>query len=154
MKFSIKQSYISLAILLLILVTGVNGARASVTIIKDCDFENGETVFTADSRISLSNVIATNGDHLLQFTNAHNSNNGYSFAHYDFSQDITSDVVEVKISFDFYIANQNASYYRFFTIGQSNQRIVTDNSYPTSGAIMGFGLSRQSSTNYFSVNGA
>lgn len=154
MKFSIKQSYICLAILLLILVTGVNGARASVTIIKDCDFENGETVFTADSRISLSNVIATNGDHLLQFTNAHNSNNGYSFAHYDFSQDITSDVVEVKISFDFYIANQNASYYRFFTIGQSNQRIVTDNSYPTSGAIMGFGLSRQSSTNYFSVNGA
>lgn len=119
------------------------------TVVVNCDFNNGETLFTGASRMTVSN------DNNVKFTCAGNSQNGYSLATYDFSSVIGEDANAVKIEFLFWIPNQNAAYRRFFTVGQKDLRTgFGKTSYATAGSMFAFGLARNSSKNYFSINGA
>ncbi len=124
-------------------------AEVEETVVVNCNFDNGETLFTDASRMSISN------DNNVKFTCAGNSQNGYSLATYNFSSAIGSDASAVKIEFLFWIPNQNASYRRFFTVGQADLRTgFGKTSYSTAGSMFAFGLARNSSANYFSINGA
>ena len=130
---------------------GVSNAWAEVeeTVVVNCDFNSGETLFTGVSRFTVEN------DNNVKFTTAGNSQNGYSLATYDFSSAIGTDATAVKIEFLFWIPNQNASYRRFFTVGQADLRTgFGKTSYSTAGSMFAFGLARNSSANYFSINGA
>lgn len=133
------------------MLVGSASAWADVveTTVVNCDFNNGETLFTGASRMDVSN------DNNVKFTCAGNSQNGYSLATYDFSSAIGTDATAVKVAFDFWIPNQNAAYRRFFTVGQNNLRTgFGKTSYSTAGSMFAFGLARNSSANYFSINGA
>ena len=141
----------SLLVVAMLLVGGVSSVWAAVTetAVVNCDFNNGETLFTGASRITVTN------DNNAKFTCAHNSTNGYSLATYNFSSAIGNDAIAVKIEFAFWIPNENASYRRFFTVGQADLRTgFGKQSYPTAGSMFAFGLARNSSANYFSINGA
>lgn len=118
-------------------------------VVLNCDFNHGETLFTGVSRMAVDN------DNNAKFTCASNSQNAYSLATYDFSSAIGDDAIAVRIEFLFWIPNQNAAYRRFFTVGQANLRTGFDkNAYSTAGSMFAFGLARNSSANYFSINGA
>ena len=142
----------------LMLVGGVNCVWGEIveTEIVNCNFESSQTLFTGASRITVSNEAnAGIGSKVVMFTCANNSTNGYSLATYDFSAAVGNDASAVKIAFDFYIPNANASYRRFFTIGQTDLRTGFEKqSYQTKGSMFAFGLARNSSANYFSINGA
>ena len=119
------------------------------TTVVNCDFNNGETLFTEASRITVGN------DNNVKFTCAGNSTNGYSLATYDFSSAIGTDATAVKIEFLFWIPNETAAYRRFFTVGQADLRTgFGKQSYSTAGSMFAFGLARNSGANYFSINGA
>ena len=125
-------------------------ADVTETVVVNCDFNNDETLFTGTSRMTI-----TNDDNNVKFTCAGNSQNGYSLATYDFSSAIGTDATAVKIEFLFWIPNQNAAYRRFFTVGQKDLRTgFGKTSYSTAGSMFAFGLARNSSANYFSINGA
>ena len=132
------------------LLTGANAwADITETVVVNCDFNNSETLFTGASRMTVSN------DNNVKFTCADNSQNGYSLATYDFSSAIGTDASAVKIEFLYWIPNQNAAYRRFFTVGQKDLRTgFGKTSYSTAGSMFAFGLARNSSQNYFSINGA
>ena len=124
-------------------------AEVVETKVVDCDFNNGETLFTGVSRMTVSN------DNNVKFACAGNSQNGYSLATYDFSSAIGNDANAVKIEFAFYIPNENAAYHRYFTVGQADLRTgFAKQNYSTAGSMFGFGLARLNSANYFSINGA
>ena len=131
-------------------MVGANAwAAVTETVVVNCDFNSGETLFTGVSRITVAN------DNNAKFTCASNSQNGYSLATYDFSSAIGNDATAVKIEFAFWIPNENAAYRRFFTVGQANLRTgFGKTSYSTAGSMFAFGLARNSSANYFSINGA
>ena len=138
-----------------LLVGGVSSAWAAVseTVVVNCDFNNGETLFTGASRITVSN------DNNVKFANASNSANGYTLATYDFSSAIGEDATAIKVEFAYWIPNSNSAYYRYFTLGQASLRSGFGKStYSTSGAMFGMGLKRGkwngtgSNVNYFSVN--
>ena len=66
------------------------------------DFEDGNKVFTDDSRIT--SAIEANealGSNVLGWTCAGNAQNGYSFSHYDFTS-LLSQPALVKVEFDYY----------------------------------------------------
>jgi len=121
----------------------------SEIVVVNCDFNNGETLFTSVSRMTVAN------DNNAKFTTANNSLNVYSLATYDFSDAIGNDATAVKIEFLFWIPNVNAAYRRFFTVGQADKRTGFGNkAFSTAGSMFSFGLARNSSANYFSINGA
>ena len=139
------------------LCVGANAwADVVETTVVNCNFEDSETLFSADSRITVSNE--TNDlkvSNVVKFTCANNSQNGYSLATYNFSSLIGEDATIVKVAFDFYIPNENAAYRRFFTVGEASKRKgFGKTSYATAGSFFAFGLARNSSANYFSINGA
>lgn len=75
------------------------------TVSKSFDFEDGNKVFSDDSRIAGAiEQDATLNSNVLGFTCAGNAQNGYSFAHYDFSSDVTG-ATQVKIELDYYNTN-------------------------------------------------
>ena len=134
-----------------LLVCAATSAWAGVvdSVAVNCDFNNGETLFTGVSRFSVEN------DNNVKFVCSHNSTNGYSLATYDFSSAIGTNATAVKIEFAFWIPNENAAYRRFFTIGQADYRTgFGKQAYSTAGSMFAFGLARISSANYFSINGA
>ena len=134
---------------LVLFLEGASWEEVTETVVVNCDFNNGETLFTPVSRITVTN------DNNAKFTCADNSQNGYTLATYDFSSAIGNDATAVKIEFLFWIPNENAAYRRFFTVGQANLRTgFGKNSYSTAGSMFAFGLARNSSANYFSINGA
>ena len=109
-------------------------------------------LFTNVSRITVSKDEEYNN---LKFTNANNSQNGYSLAKYDFSSLIGNDAAAVKVTFNYYLPNANAAYQRGFTFGQADLRTgFGKQSYSSNGAMFFFGLSRNGSHNYFSINKA
>ena len=70
------------------------GQSAWAQTVTTYDFEDGNALFTQDSRITVAVVEGTqkiyNEDFALdgkavKFTGANNAQNGYSFSHYDFS---------------------------------------------------------------------
>ena len=124
-------------------------AKVEETVVVNCDFSKGETLFANTSRITVSN------DNNAKFVTANNSTNGYSLATYDFSSAIGTDATAVKIEFLFWMPSDNSYYRRFFTVGQSDLRTGFGKwSYSTAGSMFAFGLARNSSANYFSINGA
>ena len=142
-------------LLVALLALGATSAWADVveTVVVNQDFNDGTTtLFTGASRITVSNDAENNN---VKFTCANNSTNGYSLATYDFSSAIGTDATAVKVEFLFWIPNQNASYRRFFTVGQADLRTgFAKQAYQTAGSMFAFGLARNSSANYFSINGA
>ncbi len=145
--FSFKSLFLAAGLLL-----GSANAWGDVveTVVVNQNFDDGTTtLFSGVSRMTVSN------DNNVKFTCAGNSQNGYSLATYDFSSAIGEGATAVKIEFLFWIPNQNAAYHRFFTVGQANLRTgFGKNSYSTAGSMFAFGLARNSSANYFSINRA
>ncbi len=136
-------------LLSIMLTMGIMSASADLkeTVVVNQDFEDGTTtLFTGASRITVAN------DHNVKFTNAGNSTNGYSNATYSFG-DLTQGAQAVRIQFAYWIANANCNYDVAFIIrdasvdaGHAKQAMGLN------GAFLSFGRSRQSSTNYFSIN--
>ena len=139
------------------LCVGASNAWATVTetVVVNCDFSEGETLFTNVNRMGISNSENLN----VKFTCANNSANGYSLATYDFSSAIGEDATAIKVEFAYWIPNSNSAYYRYFTLGQANMRTgFAKSTYSTSGAMFGMGLKRGkwngagNTVNFYSVN--
>jgi hypothetical protein len=122
------------------------------------DFEDGNALFTADSRIGVNvvegdqtiygNTFQLDGK-AVRFTGANNAQNGYSFAHYDFSS-LCAQAAKVKVEFDCVLGNGARSR---ISIGDATVRGTTGNSskttYSNKGAI--FMLGTEKSVGY--ING-
>lgn len=100
------------------------------------DFEDGNALFTADSRIGVNvvegdqtiydNTFQLDGK-AVRFTGANNAQNGYCFAHYDFSS-LCAQAAKVKVEFDCVLGNGARSR---FSIGDASVRGNTGNSSKT-----------------------
>ena len=72
------------------------------------DFEDGTTPFTGDSRITVGVGKVSGWDsQVATFKGAGNAQNGYSFAHYDFTSKVEH-AQKVTVSFDYYNANSRS----------------------------------------------
>jgi hypothetical protein len=66
------------------------------------DFEDGNAVFTATSRMSVAvEDNAANGTKVLALKNAGNTQNGYGFAYYNFADKVEK-ATNIKIKFDYF----------------------------------------------------
>jgi len=112
------------------------------------DFEDGVALFTADSRIGVSVVDGTQTIYntafaldgkAVSFKGASNAQNGYSFAHFDFSS-LCEQAAKVKVEFDAVLGNGARS---IISIGDGAVRGSTGNSskttYSNKGAIFRVG---------------
>lgn len=113
------------------------------------DFEDGTTPFIADSRITAGVGTVDGWDsNVATFKGAGNAQNGYSFAHYDFSDKVEK-AKKVVISFDYYNANSRA----IVTIGDALVRGNNGGSgkttYNAKGGIFNIGSDK---SNFF-ING-
>ena len=113
------------------------------------DFEDGTTPFTGDSRITVGVGTVSGWDsQVATFKGASNAQNGYSFAHYDFTSKVEH-AQKVKISFDYYNANSRA----IVTVGDALVRGADGGStkitYNGKGGVFRIGSDR----NNFFVNG-
>ncbi len=146
----LKSLFIAVA-----MVAGVNGAWAQT--VTTYDFEDGNALFTEDSRITASVVEGTqtiyDDDFTLdgkavRFTGAKNAQNGYSFAHYDFSA-LCNQAAKVKVEFDCVLGNGARS---IISVGDASVRGNTGNSskttYSNKGAIFRIGTDK----NYSYIN--
>ncbi len=137
--------------ILLGLIAGVNGAWAEGDVTTTTyDFEDDNVLFTNDSRISSAivtgDVFGNNSlvlsSKAVMFTDAHNAQNGYAFAHLDLSS-LVDKAANVKISFDTWINNGARS---IITIGDASVRGNTGesgkNTYNSTGAIFSIGANR------------
>lgn len=116
---------------------------------KTIDFEDGEKVFTDDSRITGAiEDDATLGSKVLGWTCANNAQNGYSFSHYDFSGILDKPAL-VAVEFDYYNTNGGRA---IFNIGDADVRGNTGGSskttYNSTGVIFRIG----SDKNNFYIN--
>ena len=69
------------------------------------DFEDGNTVFTAASRMSVEiRDNAEKGSKVLAFVNAKNTQNGYGFCCYDMTEQVAQ-ATKVTVKFDYYNGN-------------------------------------------------
>ena len=114
------------------------------------DFEDGVNIFTDDSRIS--SAIADDdvlGSKVTVFTAAGNCQNGYGFAHYDFT-DKLNQPANVAVEFDYYNQSGTRS---ILTLGDRQVRLndggCTKNTYGSKGAIFRIGSTRDN----FIING-
>ena len=127
------------------------GTITETKIVNLPDFTDG-TLFDNASRITVSKDAGYNN---LKFVTAGNSTNGYSLSKFDFSSLIGDDAAAVKITFLYFIPNGTSNYQRGFTFGQADLRTgFAKQSYTSNGGMFFFGLSRNSSHNYFSINKA
>lgn len=123
------------------------------------DFEDGNALFTADSRITATVVSGTQTIYnenfdldgkAVKFTGAGNAQNGYSFAHYNFSS-LCDKAAKVKVEFETVLGNGARS---IISIGDASVRGTTGNSskgtYSNKGAIFRIGTDKSNSY----VNGA
>ena len=100
------------------------------------DFEDGNALFTADSRIGVNvvegdqtiydNTFQLDGK-AVRFTGANNAQNGYCFAHYDFTS-LCDQAAKVKVEFECVLGNGARSR---FSIGDASVRGNTGNSSKT-----------------------
>lgn len=144
-KFTIKSLLIAAALCL-----GTSaGAKETTT---TYNFEDGKAVFRADSRITLSveNDAILNSN-VVSFTCAHNAQNGYSFAHYDFTELIVDGTTQVTINFDYYNTDGGRA---IVSIGDAATRGTTGGSskttYNGTGALFRLG----SNKDYAILNGS
>ena len=115
------------------------------------DFEDEQTPFIGDSRIAVG--VADNaewGSKVATFVGAKNAQNGYSFAHYDFTEKVKKAAISI-VTFDYYNANSRA----IVTIGDALVRTngvgagCAKTTYGAKGAIFQIG----SDKNNFFING-
>lgn len=107
------------------------------------DFEDGNKVFTDDSRItSAIETDATLGSNVLGWTCANNAQNGYSFSHFDFTSLLDKPAL-VKVEFDYYNTKGGRA---ILNIGDALVRSNTGGSskvtYNKTGAIFQIGSDR------------
>lgn len=104
------------------------------------DFEDGVNIFKDDSRIT-SAIAADDvlGSNVTVFTAASNCQNGYGFAHYDFTSLLNKPAL-VKVEFDYY---NEAGTRSILSIGdrlvRGNDGGCTKNTYGSKGAIFRIG---------------
>ena len=116
-------------------------------------FEDENPVFTGQSRVTVA--IEDNdalSSKVVAFTCAHNAQNGYSFANYNFSS-LLGDAYKVTLNFDCYFTEGGRG---IIAIGDGTVRGTTggnssSNRYNTDGVIFRLGLSNNSN-NYGVVN--
>ena len=114
-------------LMLLMVVGGLSPAWGSDTT-TTFDFEDGNAVFTGDSRITVAiKDDSTLNSKVVGFTCASNAQNGYSFAHYDFSSLVAKASV-VTLEFDYYNTNGGRA---ILSIGDASVRGDTGNSSKT-----------------------
>ena len=144
-KFTIKSLLITAA---LCLGTSAWAEETTTTY----NFEDGNAVFTGDSRISVGiENDATLNSNVVAFTCANNAQNGYSFAHYDFTKLIVDGTTQVTINFDYYNTDGGRA---IVSIGDAATRGTTGGSskttYNGAGALFRLG----SDKNYAILNGS
>ena len=118
------------------------------------DFEDGNALFTADSRVSVDVVEGTQTIYneafeldgkAVSFKGASNAQNGYCFAHYDFSA-LCEQAANVKVEFDALLGNGARS---IISVGDASVRGTTGNSskttYSNKGAIFRVGTDKSNS---------
>ena len=114
------------------------------------DFEDGTNIFTDDSRVSSAIAVdeVTNSN-VTVFTAADNCQNGYGFAHYDFTDNLNQPA-NVSVEFDYY--NESGSR-AIITLGDRLVRMndggCTKNTYGSKGAVFRIGSDK---SNFF-ING-
>ena len=134
------------------------GASAWAQTTTTYDFEDGNALFSSDSRITLSVVSEdqtyNNGTYtvdskVVKFTAASNAQNGYSFSHYDFNS-LCDQAAKVKVEFE---ANLGDGARSIISIGDASVRGNTGNSskttYSNKGAIFRIGTDKS----YSYING-
>lgn len=133
--------------LLVLLIAMVVKAQTTTTY----DFEDGVALFTADSRITtaVESELGYDGSKAVSFTCSHNAQNGYSFAHYDFTSLVGNPKI-IAFSFQYYNTDGGRA---ILSIGDASVRGTTGNSskgtYSNQGAIFALG----SNKNYALING-
>ena len=113
------------------------------------DFEDGEKIFTDDSRIS--SAIEDNADlnsKVLGWTCAERAQNGYSFSHYDFTSLLNQPAL-VAVEFDYYNTNGGRA---IFNVGDAQVRGTTGGSSKTTYNKTGVAFRIGSDKNNFYIN--
>ncbi len=110
------------------------------------NFEDGNVLFTGDSRITPAiESDSTLNSNVVGFTCAGNAQNGYSFAHYDFSA-LVEGAVSTTIEFDYYNTNGGRA---IVTLGDASVRGNTGGSskttYSNTGAVFNLGSDKTNS---------
>jgi hypothetical protein len=143
-----KQNLLKTMLVSTALVAGTMGVWAD-EVIQKYDFEDGVALFSADSRVTVA--VEDDADlksKVVSFTAARNAQNGYSFAHHDFSS-LVKGAKKVTVSFDFWNTNGGRS---IVSLGDAETRGATGGSskvtYNGTGALFRIG----SDKNYFYVN--
>lgn len=143
-----KQNLLKTMLVSTALVAGTMGVWAD-EVTKKYDFEDGVALFSADSRMTVAvEDDADLNSKVVSFTAAHNAQNGYSFAHHDFSS-LVKGAKKVTVSFDLWNTNGGRS---IVSLGDAETRGATGGSskitYNGTGALFRIG----SDKNYFYVN--
>lgn len=143
-----KQNLLKTMLVSTALVAGTMGVWAD-EVTKKYDFEDGVALFSADSRMTVAvEDDADLNSKVVSFTAARNAQNGYSFAHHDFSS-LVKGAKKVTVSFDFWNTNGGRS---IVSLGDAETRGATGGSskvtYNGTGALFRIG----SDKNYFYVN--
>ena len=143
-----KQNLLKTMLVSTALVAGTMGVWAD-EVTKKYDFEDGVALFSADSRVTVA--VEDNADlnsKVVSFTGAHNAQNGYCFAHHDFSS-LVKGAKKVTVSFDFWNTNNGRS---IVSLGDAETRGATGGSsqrtYNGTGALFRIG----SDNKYFYIN--
>lgn len=143
-----KQNLLKTMLVSTALVAGTMGVWAD-EVTQKYDFEDGVALFSADSRVTVA--VEDDADlksKVVSFTAARNAQNGYSFAHHDFSS-LVKGAKKVTVSFDFWNTNGGRS---IVSLGDAETRGATGGSskvtYNGTGALFRIG----SDKNYFYVN--
>lgn len=117
--------------------TSIKGAEPTTT---TYTFEDENAVFTQDSRVTVA--IEENSDlnsKVVGFTCSGNAQNGYSFAHYDFTE-LVNNSAKTTIEFDCYNTNGGRA---ILSLGNAAARGNTGNStkitYSSQGAVFNIG---------------
>lgn len=103
-----KQNLLKTMLVSTALVAGTMGVWAD-EVTQKYDFEDGVALFSADSRVTVA--VEDDADlksKVVSFTAARNAQNGYSFAHHDFSS-LVKGAKKVTVSFDFWNTNGGRS---------------------------------------------
>lgn len=143
-----KQNLLKTMLVSTALVAGTMGVWAD-EVTKKYDFEDGVALFSADSRMTVAvEDDADLNSKVVSFTAARNAQNGYSFAHHDFSS-LVKGAKKVTVSFDFWNTNGGRS---IVSLGDAETRGAMGGSskvtYNGTGALFRIG----SDKNYFYVN--
>lgn len=135
-----KQNLLKTMLVSTALLAGSMGGVMAGTVTTTYDFEDANKVFAEDSRVTVA--IEDDADlssKVVTFTGAKNAQNGYCFAHYDFS-DLVKKATKVKISFDYWNTNGGRS---IVSLGDAETRGTTGGSskmtYSPTGALFRIG---------------